>query len=319
MLAEASSKVLLEVVSLYLRHSSWWRGRERLERLADRLINRVTPIGRNRVVKTKDKFRIEVDVRQAVGRNLFAFGTWERATTRLFRAILRPGDTFVDVGAHMGYFSLLASRCVGPQGRVLSFEPEPSMRQRLIRNLELNGVTCCTVDPHALSDQPGQLTLKKPVGENDGLSTLRPYAGQAQEVVIPVETLDRVLPQDVKVHCVKIDTEGAEHHALKGMRGILSRDHPDVVVEITDKFLREMGSSAQALCDDMRSLGYRMYALLEGGLTPVPGSIEGLPWQYEALFTARTPPKTIRINPEWAGAAPSPPGDQKPQPVVSAA
>jgi tRNA G37 N-methylase Trm5 len=66
-------------------------------------------------------------------------GAWERDTVRLFERILRAGDVVVDIGAHVGYFTLIAARSVGPEGRVYAFEPDPENYALLVRNIELNG------------------------------------------------------------------------------------------------------------------------------------------------------------------------------------
>ena len=86
-------------------------------------------------------------------------GMWEPAETALIRSQLKPGDTFIDVGANFGYYTVLASKLVGPTGRVIAFEPDPRSFQLLERNVARNGCTNVVLEQKALADKPGTLTL----------------------------------------------------------------------------------------------------------------------------------------------------------------
>ncbi|MGQ0507673.1 MAG: FkbM family methyltransferase, partial [Myxococcaceae bacterium] len=84
--------------------------------------------------------RFECDLRNTLAREVYFTGQYEPQETCLVRAILKPGDTFVDVGAHWGYFSILASTLIGGSGKVLAIEADPRIHRTLARNVEINGL-----------------------------------------------------------------------------------------------------------------------------------------------------------------------------------
>ena len=95
--------------------------------------------------------RIEVTPREMLSRTLFLYGTFEISETRLVQAFLRPGMTFLDVGAHIGYYTLIAARLVGDGGRVVSFEPGAATRAQLEANVARNGFRNVEIRAEALA------------------------------------------------------------------------------------------------------------------------------------------------------------------------
>lgn len=162
--------------------------------------------------------------------NVGVAGVYEPHITSVFRKVLRPGHTVVDVGTNAGWFTLLSARAVGPTGKVLSFEPEPGNFAALTRNIELNGFRQVATFPLALFDRVGELPL-----------TLSATASAWHSMVLPVgETsvrvrtalLDATLAEARVEHVdlIKIDVEGAEPNVLLGASRTLERtDH--LVVE----------------------------------------------------------------------------------------
>jgi FkbM family methyltransferase len=240
-----------------------------------------------KTVATRHGFRMELDLGDWVDRHIYALGDYESTTSQLFRALLRPGQTVLDVGANIGYFTLLAARCVGPAGRVLAFEPVPAIRARLIRNVNMNGAGCVDVRAEALADKEGTERLFVGPREHSGISALRPLSSSSGCETVHVMRLDDMLRPDQPVNLVKIDVEGAESRVLRGMDRILDRWRPDLVVEVTDEYLRQFGDSAEALCCGMLDRGYRMHEARWDGLVPIPAWRDGLPEQFNALFTMK--------------------------------
>lgn len=161
-----------------------------------------------------------------------AVGLYELDTYRTLRQLLPAGTAFLDVGANLGYFSLLAARWVGPGGRVDSIEPDPLNRQRLQANLAANGLEQrVKVHGIAASDHAGELCLWHPEGDgaNHGMaSTVVVPEGAAREFTVRCERLAEVVAQCPDV--VKMDVEGAELSALKGMEPWLRRERPPKLV-----------------------------------------------------------------------------------------
>ncbi|MBI5211299.1 MAG: FkbM family methyltransferase [Elusimicrobia bacterium] len=138
---------------------------------------------------------------------------------------LGPGQTVVDVGAHIGAFSLMTARLVGPSGRVFAFEPSPATLDLLRRNVERNGLAWIKVHPVALADAEGEAELFT-AGDQDNpaADTLAAVAGR-RAVKVRLCRLDDILAEEgvSRVDLLKIDVEGAEHRALDGAAKTLAR------------------------------------------------------------------------------------------------
>jgi FkbM family methyltransferase len=163
-----------------------------------------------------------------------AVGLYELDTARVLARILKPGDHFVDCGANIGYFTLMAARLVGPTGRVDAFEPDPVNRARLEEHLRMNGSpSSVTVQAVALSDQDGWATLYHPsdAARNHGEASLFAPAGvKADSYTVPLARLDRLVSAAPRL--VKMDIEGAELAAIGGMTELLKGERPpELIVE----------------------------------------------------------------------------------------
>lgn len=187
----------------------------------------------------------------------------DRLNTLLIKALLRPGDVYIDVGANRGFFSVVAAQTVGPTGWVHAVEPNSSTRAHLKTNLTLNSVGNCTVHPYALSDCDGDALLSGATHDSGGWTLRKETSGCGGAASVATRRGD-CLREDVRLSpyvLVKIDVEGYEHHVIKGMSALLSLANVDVIVEVTPAWLQEAGSSAAALIDDMRDLGFSAYDL----------------------------------------------------------
>ncbi len=184
---------------------------------------------------------------------------YELDTQLVMRGLVKPGDTVIDVGANIGMITLLASRLVGPTGRVLSFEPNPNARARLKRHVELNGIENVEIYDVALSRLEGEQTLKV-VGSHDGVGTLAdiPLSSNVTDIDrIRTVAADNILPTDLKGRVfVKIDVEGYEPYALAGMRITIDRHHPYILTEFVPTHLRRAGADPDTLFAIMEDLGY---------------------------------------------------------------
>jgi FkbM family methyltransferase len=161
-----------------------------------------------------------------------AVGIYELDTLRLLRSLLKPGDHFVDCGANIGYFTFAAARRVGPTGRVDAFEPDPLNRARLEAHLAANG-SPANVHVHALaaSDSAGEATLYHPANSshNHGEASLFATAGAAATAYkVATARLDQILDRPPRL--IKMDIEGAELAALKGMTALLRAATPPTLV-----------------------------------------------------------------------------------------
>jgi FkbM family methyltransferase len=170
---------------------------------------------------------------------------WDEATTDAFIATLKNGSVVLDLGANIGYYSLLAARLVGSQGKVYSFEPEPNNYALLANNVALNDYQNVITVPKAVSDTSGSVTLKLS-NQDSGAHTIRDQFNLSEfTATVNVETvcLDEYFegcshPIDV----VKMDIEGLEPRAFRGMSRIL-KDNPQITmfVEFFPELIAQAG------------------------------------------------------------------------------
>jgi FkbM family methyltransferase len=231
--------------------------------------------------------RMAVVPREMMNKALFLYGMFEISETRLVQALLRPGMTFVDVGANIGYYTLLAARAVGAQGRVHAFEPNAAVRQRLETNVALNQLGNIQVHGQAVARASGEVRFyASALPENDGISSIFPGDGRASEgAVVPAVSLDdfegRLTSGGGRpIDLLKIDVEGAEIEVFEGGRRVLGAGRaPALLFEAHD--LAPVSAHLRALGYHIRKLHYT----LGGGL-----ELRDPATQFEGLFDAYEAP-----------------------------
>jgi FkbM family methyltransferase len=191
---------------------------------------------------------------------------------------LRPGDVFVDVGANVGFFSMLAAKTVGPVGQVVSFEPSLRTSKRLAANASLNGFNNLVIEQCAVSAETGHLGMA--IAE-DGMDVFnsfgRPTDGENFTTeMIPTVKWDEYAERRLlagQVAFMKIDVEGWEGKVLEGGRKMLSRpDAPVLQVEFTGLAALGAGTTCQSNYRLIESFGYKLYTYsrITRQLTPEP-------------------------------------------------
>lgn len=152
-------------------------------------------------------------------------GSYEPAQTRLFASLVGPGDTVLDVGAHTGYYTLLAAALVGRHGRVWAFEPDPRNARYLRRHIRINGVRTARTEEVAVTDRTGAARFGG--GSGSGTGRIQVDGG----IEVRTVTLDHVCGRhDIRPTLIKLDVEGAEVEALRGAERTLSRARPLVLL-----------------------------------------------------------------------------------------
>ena len=234
---------------------------------------------------------IEVNPSETINRAIFLYGTFEISETRLVQALVRPGMTVLDVGANIGYYTIIAARLVGESGRVFSFEPSTTTRALLEANVKRNAFQNVVIRPEALAERTGEVGFYPSTqASNQGISSIIPTDDRPAEITVPCSRLDDFVGNmgDRRIDLIKMDIEGAELQAIRGGRQVLGRsDGPPIIFEAHD-----LAPVAGAL----RELGYqirRLHYTLDRGLelpdasTPFRGIFD----LYEApnYFAAKNP------------------------------
>jgi len=175
-------------------------------------------------------FRMRVDWQ--IHRSL-AYGSWEPEVTDAIRQCVQPGMTVIDIGAHSGYFTLLLSKLVGPEGKVIAFEPLPANFRFLEENVSLNALQNVIARREAVAERSGEMKFEfphevaslvaGPVLESESRGTF----------VVPGVSLDDCFHEiGLAVHFIKMDVEGAEADVLRGARDTLTSFHPCMMIEL---------------------------------------------------------------------------------------
>jgi FkbM family methyltransferase len=207
---------------------------------------------------------------RAVGARLRRRGVWATGETAVCQQELRPGMQVVDVGANIGYFTLLFARLVGPTGHVYAFEPEPRNFDLLQRNIARNGYGNITAVPKAVSRAAGtQRLYKNP--DNLGDHRLAFAAAGRDWVDVPVITLDDFFPSAARVDYIKMDIQGAEYGALDGARGLIARSGSlCLITELWPGGMRAFGDDPEQYLGMLTEMGFRLSLIGSGAQRLVP-------------------------------------------------
>jgi FkbM family methyltransferase len=237
------------------------------------LFDPFTPRNGSREAIVVGNYRMNLDLSNAIHRQIF-MGCFARDMTRWARALLHPGGTFLDVGAHAGYFSLLAADRVGSSGRVCAVEPNPQTFAALKTHLTINAVTNVVPLMCGLADRAGSMSLHAPSSGRDYNATMLPRTDWVR-FDVAVRTLDECI-REWNVTCVdlmKIDVEGAEPLVIAGGAGCLGRGVVrHAMIEINGPRLAEAGGGPAALGQTLAHLGFNPASMVSGRIVARPWS-----------------------------------------------
>lgn len=255
------------------RAAPFERGRWRLGSLAYNLVDPGAADYR-KVITTRYGFQMHLDLRQFIDRTIYCTGEWEPHETGVIQRILKPGDGFADIGANIGYFTLLAAGIVGPGGHVFAFEANSETHNLLLANIERNSLANVTAHLLAVGETSGQAMIHHGEPGNAGAdAAMEAKAGEAGNTV-PMDRLDAVLA-DKSLRLIKLDIEGGEAKALRGAEGLLrAASAPDLLFELTPDFLLKNGDNAGELLEWLRSLGYDLSEISVHGAKDTSGALE---------------------------------------------
>lgn len=241
-------------------------------------------------VEAADGTRFVCRIPDLVQSYIFIFGVWEPDLTAFIRRRMAPNRTFIDIGANVGYHSMIAAKAQPDGGRVVAIEASPDIAAHLREGLVLNGVSDrVTVVNKAVSDSFGDLTIYRGPHHNTGLTTSLAGRGFTDGVAVECAPLDALLSDDdiETARLVKIDVEGAEVAVLHGMTDFLDRCAEDVeiLVELSPKWWSDESHSPESVLQPFFDRGFHAYEI-DNNLWP---------WRYLWPNVVR-PPQRSRGN-----------------------
>lgn len=219
--------------------------------------------------KTNFGLRMYLELPDSIQTSIFLTGEWEPAVSKIIANSLSSGDTFIDVGANIGWHTLLASNIVGQTGKVYSIEASPSIYRKLKNNIELNGIRNSILINVAVSNKPGSVSIWTAPEGNLGHSTIVEEIaildGHHLEAEIPCDLLSSLisLPDLLSARMIKIDIEGAERLAIEGVLPLLNQftEKTEWLVELSPGFTSNGSIDADWIFRRFVDSGYSAYQI----------------------------------------------------------
>lgn len=208
-------------------------------------------------------FDLPCDLSVFSGRIAWFFRRWYEIDTQSVIATLLPrGGTFIDIGANIGMATLSAASAVGPEGKIIAFEPNPAVADIFRRSMRRNGLESI-VELHnaAIADTDGTMPMFVPSSNHGESSLAGGSEGREGKSIDVTTTTAAFLLELPRIDLVKIDVEGFELHVLKTLRSTLERFRPPVISEVMDEHLSRAGTTSQDLRDCMADIGYLPFGI----------------------------------------------------------
>lgn len=246
-----------------------------LARLAYRTVHSIRALSNktDKCIVTRGGITYDLDLRQGIDFAIYLGNIFERSTRLALAELVQPSATVLDIGANVGAHTLHLAKCVGPQGRVLAFEPTDFAFGKLTRNLDLNPDLKSRVTPyncflagHDQADVPAAIYSSWPLNETAQTAPDEDFhakhLGQAMPTkTAPARSLDSILADlgNPRIQLVKLDVDGFECDILRGAGSLLQESRPAFVMELAPYVLEERGASLAELLDFFAAGNYQIY------------------------------------------------------------
>jgi len=236
--------------------------------LYERLHGRLKPADRYAVVRLDQGFRMKLDLEDPEQLKVYFYGHYhERYEAELVKRLLQGDNVFWDIGANVGYFTLVAATALANRGQIIGFEPGKNAYARLTENISLNDYGNIRIFPVAVTDREGEAVLHLAGDIADSSASLYPAGDtSARHEVCRTVALDHFLeaeglrPPDL----IKLDAEGSELAVLQGAKELLSATPPLFLMEMEEKNLLAAGASKATIQHFLTPYGYRAAHLRKG-------------------------------------------------------
>jgi FkbM family methyltransferase len=201
-------------------------------------------------VKMRAGFTMQLTPTELLQAHLYLFSTYELPTTRFIARYLKNNDVVLDIGANIGYISMFCANAIGKGGKIYAFEPERNNYAALQQHIALNSFTNIYPQRLAATSIPTTLRLYLASDNYGAHSTIfNPDVLTQEYEEVQGITLDNFVQEQniADIALVKIDVEGAEHEVLQGMKTILSKHRPVLVIELNETLQQQRGLSSDAI------------------------------------------------------------------------
>ena len=230
-------------------------------------------------------YLMELDLSDDMERGTYFIGRYYDLDIQLLLdVLLKPGNTFIDIGANVGMTTLHGASRVTSEGRVIAFEPQPACCRKIKRHLELNSIRHVTLHNVGLADKDQEVTLAIPGGGTIMAHVQTDPAPDVRSIHVPIRRGDDFV-HDVKGNlAIKIDVEGYELYALRGLIDTIARYQPPIIIEFCRHYFQRAGTNEREVMQFFKAQNYEPYeiALRKPGIFNSPQLV---------IHEARTPLK----------------------------
>lgn len=244
--------------------------------LRKRYFNKHGLTSEKRTISIFGDVQVEVELGSYMGGSLFWFGMHHVNEIIVLNKLLKSNFTFIDVGANQGEFTVFAASKL-KHGKVIAFEPVQKQFSMLVKNVQLNAFNNVELNPYGLSDEIGEFPIFTSInssvhsGVHEGLSSL--FQSETRDVLEQVVQLkifdDEYEKKLERFDVLKIDIEGAELFALRGMKKSLMKFKPLILIEINNETFNQAGYSSDDVINYLSTFGYEAYKIFRGKLIKV--------------------------------------------------
>ena len=262
-LYRAAVAVCARTMLAYVAHAPSWLPREAIwQRIGYYYL---FPRGYTALARTEFDATIECNMKDVIQRSIMFFGVWEPNLTAFLWRRLKAGDVFIDLGANVGYFTLLASKLVGETGAVVAVEAAPDIFRALQNNLARNGMKNVRAVEVAVAAAPGSVQLYWDGDGNLGATTMVPTRGYVALTEVAATSLEHIVTSEElsRTRIIKIDLEGAELPPLRTLLSLAAALRPDaeIVVELVPASIDVPEDGEGGIIGAFRRAGYHAYDL----------------------------------------------------------
>jgi FkbM family methyltransferase len=220
------------------------------------------------VASYDNDLKMKLDLDEWIQQQIYFLGNFDPVGIRFIKNQLYEGEIFVDIGANVGAYSLIASKLVGKSGKVIAFEPASKSFLRLLKNISLNGITNIIPERFVVIDKSSHTDLYIAGSQNMGMSSIYHHDSETgiTEKVESVSLDDYIEKKEIsRISLIKIDIEGSEFLALKGMQKVLTGMRPKILMELKEEILKSSGYTEQDVISNLEKAGYSRFIIDEKG------------------------------------------------------